>query len=280
MSYVPSDCSDNAITCDNSHLTIEQLFRDVLTFDANGCLVLRTSATGGDGGAGDASAANQATEIARLNSILGQLDITQTAAVNLIKGAGAKDFTTLDTLLDARVGPLTETAPATDTASSGLNGRLQRIAQLITSLITLIPASLGQKTMANSLAVTIASDQPLFTADNTLAPSSSRTVGLVAAGVAVKGSAGNVYGWLLNNSGGTDAWVKFSNIAAGSLVVGTTPVVLSLLVPAGGQSVIAPNSVPVLGFTTAITIYSVTESTDAGTTAPTAGSITVNILYK
>lgn len=41
------------------------------------------------------------------------------------------------------LGALTETAPATDTASSGLNGRLQRIAQRITSLIALLPAALG-----------------------------------------------------------------------------------------------------------------------------------------
>lgn len=60
---------------------------------------------------------------------------------------------------DTKVGSLTETAPATDTASSGLNGRLQRIAQRITSLIALIPTSLGQKTKANSFAVTLASDQ-------------------------------------------------------------------------------------------------------------------------
>lgn len=33
------------------------------------------------------------------------------------------------------IGSLTETAPATDTASSGLNGRLQRIAQRLTTLI-------------------------------------------------------------------------------------------------------------------------------------------------
>lgn len=38
---------------------------------------------------------------------------------------------------DVMIGALTETAPATDTASSGLNGRLQRIAQRITSLIAL-----------------------------------------------------------------------------------------------------------------------------------------------
>ena len=35
-----------------------------------------------------------------------------------------------------RLGSLTETAPATDTASSGLNGRLQRIAQRLTSVYT------------------------------------------------------------------------------------------------------------------------------------------------
>lgn len=44
--------------------------------------------------------------------------------------------------LETLTGALTETAPATDIASSGLNGRLQRIAQRITSLIALLPAAL------------------------------------------------------------------------------------------------------------------------------------------
>jgi hypothetical protein len=57
------------------------------------------------------------------------------------------------------IGAVTETAPASDTASSGLNGRLQRIAQRLTSLIALLPASIGQKLMAGSLSVTVASDQ-------------------------------------------------------------------------------------------------------------------------
>lgn len=43
------------------------------------------------------------------------------------------------TLDPALLGAVTETAPATDTASSGLNGRLQRVAQRLTSLIALIP---------------------------------------------------------------------------------------------------------------------------------------------
>ena len=66
------------------------------------------------------------------------------------------------------MGDLTETAPATDTASSGLNGRLQRIAQRLTSLIALFPTSLGQKTSANSLAVVLPSDQVVPTRENAL----------------------------------------------------------------------------------------------------------------
>jgi hypothetical protein len=40
------------------------------------------------------------------------------------------------------LGAVNETAPATDTASSGLNGRLQRIAQRITSVIALLAGGL------------------------------------------------------------------------------------------------------------------------------------------
>lgn len=61
--------------------------------------------------------------------------------------AGAATEATLATRLtesdfDTKTGSLTEAAPGTDTASSGLNGRLQRIAQRLTSLIALLPAAL------------------------------------------------------------------------------------------------------------------------------------------
>jgi hypothetical protein len=54
--------------------------------------------------------------------------------------AGGATEATLTTRLsesdfDTKVGSVTEAAPASDTASSGLNGRLQRIAQRLTSLI-------------------------------------------------------------------------------------------------------------------------------------------------
>lgn len=80
---------------------------------------------------------------------------------------------------DTKVGSLTETAPSTDTNSSGLNGRLQRIAQRLTSLIALLPASLGQKTKAASLAVTLASDS-----DAIALAAGSATIGKVDQGAA------------------------------------------------------------------------------------------------
>lgn len=61
------------------------------------------------------------------------------SAASLPLPTGAATEATLDT----RTGSLTETPPTTDTASSGLNGRLQRIAQRITSLIGLLPTALG-----------------------------------------------------------------------------------------------------------------------------------------
>lgn len=58
----------------------------------------------------------------------------------------------------ARQGAVTETAPVTDTASSGQNGRLQRIAQRLTSLIGLFPTGLGSAAAASSFAVTASTE--------------------------------------------------------------------------------------------------------------------------
>lgn len=109
------------------------------------------------------------------------------------KAAAASFAVTQSTEDAALTGALTETAPATDTASSGLNGRLQRIAQRVTSLIALVPASLGQKAMSASFAVTLASDDPLTvkqsasTASLTALASSATSAQLLAANAARKG---------------------------------------------------------------------------------------------
>jgi hypothetical protein len=94
------------------------------------------------------------------------VDGTVTANTGLIlpaslgqKASASSLAVTLSSEQEAEIGIITETAPATDTASSGLNGRLQRIAQRLTSLIDLFPTSIGTKTSAASLSVVLASDQ-------------------------------------------------------------------------------------------------------------------------
>lgn len=107
-------------------------------------------AIGDDGTAVDVGA-SQAVPV----SISGTVPVSN-ATLPLPTGASTDATLTGQSTLYGAVG---ETAPASDTASSGLNGRMQRVAQRLTTLIGLLPGSLGQKTMANGLAVTIASDQ-------------------------------------------------------------------------------------------------------------------------
>ncbi len=66
--------------------------------------------------------------------------VTQNGYLDGLETALAERLTEAD--FDTKTGALTEAAPATDTASSGLNGRLQRIAQRLTSLIAQLPAAL------------------------------------------------------------------------------------------------------------------------------------------
>lgn len=94
-----------------------------------------------------------------LNGRLQRIAQRLTSLISLLptalgSAAAASSFAVTASTEDvARIGIVTETAPASDTASSGLNGRLQRIAQRITSLITLVPASLGRKIASLSFAV-------------------------------------------------------------------------------------------------------------------------------
>lgn len=60
--------------------------------------------------------------------------------------------------LKTLLGAVNEAAPASDTASSGVSGRLQRIAQNITTFMGRLPASLGAKAASASLAVTASTE--------------------------------------------------------------------------------------------------------------------------
>jgi len=76
-----------------------------------------------------------------------KLSTAQLAALNTTAQPMATGFQLVDVPTDGtnavRMGSLTESAPGSDTASSGLNGRLQRIAQRVTSMIGLLPTTLG-----------------------------------------------------------------------------------------------------------------------------------------
>lgn len=111
--------------------------------------------------------AKQDTGNTSLSTIAGAVSSSR-VSVNLISGqagvaagSGANGATVQRVTVatdDTVLGALTETAPASDTASSGLNGRLQRIAQRITSQIALWSAGAG--TAAAALRTTLASDDP------------------------------------------------------------------------------------------------------------------------
>lgn len=114
-----------------------------------------TDISGGGGGGGAATIADGA-------------DINAGALADAAATAGGTGSLSAKLRAISRdTGALTETAPASDTASSGLNGRLQRIAQRLTSLIALLPAALGQGTMAQSLRVVLASDQSALAVTST-----------------------------------------------------------------------------------------------------------------
>lgn len=81
-----------------------------------------------------------------------------TVYLNVESGAGTSGDPYVLASTSTRVGALTETAPSGDTDSSGLNGRLQRVAQRLTALIALLPSSIGQKARAASLAVALSSE--------------------------------------------------------------------------------------------------------------------------
>ena len=102
------------------------------------------------------------TNFPATQTVSGSVSVSNFPATQPVSGTVAVSNTfALDTTLtttNTEIGSLTETAPATDTASSGLNGRLQRIAQRLTSLIALFPTSIGQKANAGSLSVALASD--------------------------------------------------------------------------------------------------------------------------
>ena len=117
------------------------------------------------------------TNVVHIDDNGGSITVDGTVAVTGAGDATAANQTALNTL----TGIVTETAPVSDTASSGLNGRLQRIAQRITSLITALGSpfqaggsigntAFGVNNAAGASAVNIQDGGNSITVDSTQLP--------------------------------------------------------------------------------------------------------------
>lgn len=116
--------------------------------------------------------------------------------------------------------------------------------------------------------------------DASVASTSYRTDNLTETPVSIKASSGNLYGYGIINANPYPVYVKFCDLAAASVVVGTTPVVKTIRVPAnGGQVYQDPSSVQ-QRFGTAISVYAVRGFLDSNTTAVTANRIIFQALYE
>lgn len=119
---------------------------------------------------------------------------------------------------DTKTGSLTETAPATDTASSGLNGRLQRIAQRLTSLISALgsPFQAGGSIGNTTFGATQATAANLNMTEASAA-SSLATLGAVADAAVAAGATGSLSAKLRSISRDLVANIV---LAAGSAIIG------------------------------------------------------------
>lgn len=175
------------------------------------------------GAATEATLAGIGVDTAALAAVNFATEVTLTQVGVDVANLEAKDFATETTQAanGVLIGSVTETAPASDTASSGLNGRLQRIAQRITSLIALVPTSLGSKTSANSFAVVVASDQAAIA---TKAPvntaGSAANTSLTATTASTATAPANAVGFILYADTNNTDTIRFAIGATASTTVG------------------------------------------------------------
>lgn len=103
-------------------------------------------------------------------TVLDSTGATQTIAKVVATGPqlGANNLPVVMATDDAILGPTNETAPANDTAASGLNGRLQRVAQNLSTLITNMSATNTQLPPTPSGSVQTTITRPANTTPYTL----------------------------------------------------------------------------------------------------------------
>ena len=100
-------------------------------------------------------------------------------------------------------------------------------------------------------------------------------------GIVVKGSAGQVYGFICTNTNASARYVKFYNKATAATVGTDTPVFV-LMIPgnANGAGMVAAEFTSGIAFATGISIGITTGVADSDTGAPAANEIIANVFYK
>jgi hypothetical protein len=92
----------------------------------------------------------------------------------------------------------------------------------------------------------------------------------------VKASAGQLYGWFIYNSNAAARKVAFHN-TAGTPTAGASVLFSIVIPPTSAANVEFTNG---LAFSTGIAFTTVTDLTDAGTTAVAASDLIINLFYK
>lgn len=171
----------------------------------------------------------------------------------------------------ALLGGVTEAAPATDTASSGLNGRLQRIAQNLSALTASVQVLVTGTVLAAGSAligraVADASAATGGIASTARMPSAAASTNATSA----KASAGRIYAIQGYNAAGAVRYLKFYNKASAPTVGTDTPIKTLALPPAAAFAFDFPVG---YSFATGIAFALTTGSADADTGALTAGDV-------
>lgn len=136
----------------------------------------------------------------------------------------------------------------------------------------LVQVGSGSVTASGSLALT---------GDTTTGLSLYQNLDLDNTKVAMKASAGTIYGWHITNDTTAPIYVKFWNVASGSVTVGTTAATMVLEVPGSstehrGVTVSIPAGIK---FDTAITIACTTGVATASNSDPGANGCVITIWY-
>lgn len=223
-----------------------------------------------------------ATE-ATLQAILAKDTLIEidTDAINLsvdgletLIGATNTALSTTNTNTGATSTVLGTTADAIVAAGAvgSISAKLRRVTQGLEDLKTLTVLAAGSNIIGN-----VRIDQTTLGTTNGIsiihhatangAPTQFRSLTVNSTAVAVKGSAGNIYGWNIINLHSATIYIKLYNIAAASVNPASDVPTRTLMVPANGSIVEKSNSS--WGYySTAISVRAVTDSGDTGTTAP------------